>query len=64
MLPKPGCEEILLARSRASVDERSVEDVPGRGMVERAGVGGRMGRRGARRDIERVWHGVDSLEEC
>jgi hypothetical protein len=57
MLPKPGCEEILPARSSASDEAR----VPGGGMVERADVGGRMGRRGVRRDIERFWHGVASL---
>jgi hypothetical protein len=54
MLPKPGCEEILPARSSVSEEERSVDEVPGRGMVERADVGGSMGRRGARRDIWRL----------
>jgi hypothetical protein len=62
MLPKPGCEEILPARSSVSEEERRVDEVPGRGMVERADVAGRMGRRGERRYIWRLWEGTESLE--
>ena len=59
MLPRPGCDEILEARSSVSELEGTREGVPAGG---RAFVRGSMGRRGVRSDIWRVDEGVHSLE--
>lgn len=58
MLPRPGCAEILPARSSVAEEEGSSEAaLPGVGsdpVVRRRGI---MGRRGARREN---WRGVRS----
>jgi hypothetical protein len=57
MLPRPGCDEILPARSRVSEELGSIE-VPGGGSVdERASIG----RRGERREMVRCWEGREDL---
>jgi hypothetical protein len=58
VLPRPGCEEILEARSSVSELEGIREVLPAGG---RAFVRGRMGRRAVRRDIWRVEEGMNSL---
>tara|TARA_R110002003_G_scaffold13_18_gene967 strand:+ start:2220 stop:2417 length:198 start_codon:yes stop_codon:yes gene_type:complete len=64
MLPKLGCADILPARSRVSdVDPSSEEDVPGAGRVDGCEERASMGRRGARRDIERHCEGGAILQE-
>lgn len=54
MLPRPGCDEILEARSSVSELEGTREVVPAGG---RAFVRGSIGRRGVRSDIWRVDEG-------
>lgn len=55
MEPRPGCDEILLARSSASEDDdgKVEASVPGDGRVLGQELAGSIGRRGFRRDIER-----------
>jgi hypothetical protein len=54
----------LPARSRVSdVDPSSEEDVPGAGRVDGCEERASMGRRGARRDIERHCDGGAILQE-
>lgn len=60
MLPRPGCDEILEARSSVSELEGTREVVPAGG---RAFVRGSIGRRGVRSDIWRVDEGLDSLRD-
>jgi hypothetical protein len=64
MLPRPGCDEILPARSSVSEEEPTTDEVPGTARVEGEDVRASMGRRGLRRERARDCEGVDRLGMC
>jgi hypothetical protein len=64
MLPSPGCDEILPARSSVSEEEPRTDEVPGAASVEGDDVRASMGRRGLRRERARDCEGVNRLRYC
>lgn len=65
MLPSPGWEDILPAKSKVSEEDGTKEgELPGAASMEGEDVGASMGRRGLRREIDRLCEGKEVLDEC
>jgi hypothetical protein len=62
MLPRPGCDEILPARSRVSEKLASTEEVPGGARVDGEDVRASIGRRGLMMEMVRCWEGREDLK--